>query len=195
MFTLRAVPQCRRREIQRWFPRSPASDAAKASADAANLSAEAAKVSADAARRSADIDAALQRPYLGVSLSSGITTTTRTCGLFNSRRTKLRDACCARGKGRVRCRSRRARGFREGRGVHRTGNSPRERRLMVPYRSASTEPPAELLPKGEAVVAGHVMVSYSAPEGRAFTHRADFPYGRITQNFKPERAETTALNG
>ncbi len=51
-----------------WRATERSADAAKASADAANLSAEAAKVSADAARRSADIDAALQRPYLGVSL-------------------------------------------------------------------------------------------------------------------------------
>ena len=43
----------------------------------------------------------------------------------------------------------------------------------------------ELLPKGEARIAGHVRVTYAAPDARSYTHLADFPYERSTQNPVP----------
>jgi hypothetical protein len=161
---------------------------------ATKQSADAAKASADAAKKSVDIDAALHRPYLGVSLFRrhndrnaelwAIHCAVRNYGTLPAREVRVEIVVDRDGRGDF------------GRGPVCTGWELLPEAEVDGFVQISVDRTArELLPKGEAGIAGHVMVSYAAPGGRAFTHRADFPYDRTTDNFKPERAETTAGKG
>jgi hypothetical protein len=174
-----------------WRATKQSADAAKASADAAKLSADAASVSADAAKKSADISSALHRPYLGVCLfrrhndfSSepwAVHCSVRNYGTLAARDVRVEVAVDRDGRGDF------------GRGLVCTGWEIAPGAEVSGFLLVSIDRTTrELLPKGEAPMAGHVRVDYSAPDGRSFTHSADFPYNRTTQNFRPERSETTA---
>jgi hypothetical protein len=169
-------------------------DAANVTADAAKLSADAASVTADAARRSADLGAALHRPHLGVSLF-------QRHNAYDAEQWAIR--CCVRNYGTLAGREVRVEVAidRDGRGDFGRGMvcagweippGAEVGGFLVIRMDRTTR---ELLPKGEAGMAGHVEVNYAAPDGRSFTHSADFTYDRTTQDFRPERSETVARNG
>jgi hypothetical protein len=157
---------------------------------ATKRSADAAKVSADAAKKSADISAALQRPYLGVSLLQ--------------RRNDYKEdmwtiRCCVKNYGTLP-----AAGVKTLVVVHRQEGSYGEGPL---YSGCEILPQAELegflqirvdadtramLSKTDWPMIASVEIKYLAPGGARYTHNAKFAYDRATLNFRPETSETIA---
>jgi hypothetical protein len=160
----------------------------KKSAEAAKVSADAAKLSAEAAKKSADIDAALHRPYLGVSVLTRHND-------YNQEMWAIR--CCVKNYGTIPASGVRASVTFNGRLTGSGGPlcdgseilPQAEVERFIEIRADRKE--RDLLHAGEPMAA-HVEVTYDAPVGTRYTHKAAFPYDKTTQNFRRDRSETTA---
>ena len=163
------------------------------SADAAKSSAEAAKLSAEAAKASADTDAALHRPYLGVSVLQRHTQ--YGAGMWAIR-------CRVKNYGTLPACAVSVHVDVDRRGQGQYGSGP----LCNAWEML---PQAELedflqfrvdadaftrLSNGEWPMIAHVEVKYNAPTGTRYTHIAEFAFDRTTQNFRPESSETKAAD-
>jgi hypothetical protein len=158
----------------------------KKSTEAAKASADAAKLSAEAAKESADIEAALHRPYLGVSVLRH--------NDYNQERWAIR--CCVKNYGTIPASGVRASVAFEGR-LTGAGGLLFDRSEIFPLAEVERfiEIPVDrgeqdLLHSGEPMAA-QVEVTYDAPGGTQYTHKAAFPYDRTAQNFRLGRSETT----
>ena len=162
----------------------------RAAANAAKASADAAKVSADAAKRSADIDAAVHRPYLGVSVLER-----------NNDFGQDMWAICCRVKNYGTLPAAEVKTLVV---IHRQGGSYGEGSL---YSGCEILPQADLqgslqirvdadtramLSRADWPMIANVEIKYLAPGGARYTHNAKFAYDRTTQNFRPETSETIA---
>jgi len=177
-----------------WKATRRSADAARASADAAMLSASAAFATAETARRSAELDFALHRPHLAVSVFQryndynaklwAVQCKVRNYGTLTAHEVRVEVAVDRDGRGEF------------GRGVVCTAwELAPAAEIEGAIEIGIDQVTRDLLPKGEARIGGHVQITYAAPDGRSFSYRADFPYERSSQNFKPERAETTGRDG
>ncbi len=152
-------------------------------------SADAARTSAEAAKRSAEIDAALHRPYLGVSQFLRHND-------FNADRWAVRwvvknygtlPACDVKVEIAI---------DRDGRGDFARGPVCQSWELFPQAALEGTfgvpldQVTRAALVKHEPAIAGHVSVKYTSPEGKCFRHTADFAYDPAAQNFRPDRSQT-----
>ena len=151
-------------------------------------SAEAAKLSAEAAKKSADIDAALHRPYLGVSVLTRHND-------YNQEMWAIR--CCVKNYGTIPASGVRASVTFNGR-LTGSGGPLCDGSEILPQAEVERfieirvdRKERDLLHAGEPMAA-HVEVTYDAPVGTRYTHKAAFPYDKTTQNFRRDRSETTA---
>lgn len=161
----------------------------KRSADAAKIAADAAKLSAEAAKKSADIDAAIHRPYLGVS------ELTR----HNDWNADLWTiGCRVKNYGTLPATGARIDvvvGRRAGESDY--GGGPIcDHAEMLPQAEVTTflnvgldKRTHGLLSQGEPMIA-QVTINYFGPGVTRYTLTARFPYDMRTQNFKVEGSET-----
>jgi len=162
----------------------------RAAADAAKASADAAKVSADAAKKSADIDAAVHRPYLGVSAL-------QRHNAFNQDMWAVR--CCVKNYGTLPAAEVKTLVV-----IHRQPGSYGEGLFC---RGCEILPQAELecfleirvdadtrarLSRADWPMIANVEIKYLAPGGARYTHNAKFAFDRTTLDFRPETSETIA---
>jgi len=163
----------------------------KRSAHAAKLSADAAKDSAEATKRSAEIDAALHRPYVAVS-------TFLRYSAYNQ--DTWANECCLQNYGTLPASSVRASVTFDGR-LAGSGGPVCEASEILPQAQVErifeirvNRNERDLLQAGEPMAA-HVEMTYDAPGGARYKHKADFPYDKTTRNFRRDRSETAAVGG